>query len=205
MIHHSKIQFKARAGVAALVGCMALASAVLASSALAGGGVSAAPHHHPTVAGAKAKLRNGVAIAPKSAPKRVKAAIAAANRIANGHGYLLGGGHEWKAGKPIWNPQKLAKFQGFKRSKYDCSGTVSYVLHAARAISAPAPSGPLESWGAKGRGKWISVYANGGHAFMTVAGLRFDTADVAGTGPGWAKSMGYESPKSFTVRHKNGL
>ena len=118
---------------------------------------------------------------------------------------MLGGGHEYKGSRPIWNPKALAKYQGFKKSKYDCSGTVSYVLHAAHAVSAPMPSGPMEKWGVAGKGKWISVYANGGHAWMMIAGLRFDTSDTAGSGPGWASTMGAESPSAFTVRHKAGL
>jgi cell wall-associated NlpC family hydrolase len=206
LIQRSHIQHRARAGVAALAAGTLLGSAVLAPSALAGGGVSAGPtHHHRTVAGAKAKLHGQVAYAPKSAPKRVKAAIAAANKIARGHAYMLGGGHEYKNGHPIWNPKALARYQGVRKSKYDCSGTVSYVLHAANAISAPMPSGPMEKWGTRGKGKWISVYANGGHAWMTIAGLRFDTSDTPGDGPGWAKTMGYENPSSFKVRHKAGL
>ncbi len=205
MIQRSHIQHKARAGVAALAVGGLLGSALLAGTAMAGGGVTPTPNHHRTVAGAKAKLKGQVAYAPKSAPAPVKAAINAANKIAEGHGYMLGGGHEYKGGRPIWSPTALAKYQGFKRSKYDCSGTVSYVLHAARAISAPSPSGPMEKWGAAGKGKWITVYANGGHAFMTIAGLRFDTSDTAGSGPGWAKTMGYERPASYKMRHKAGL
>jgi cell wall-associated NlpC family hydrolase len=206
LIQRFHIQHRARAGTAALAAAALLGSAVVASPALAGGGVSATSnHHHRTVAGAKAKLRGQTAFAPRSAPRRVKAAINAANKIAKGHAYMLGGGHEYKNGHPIWNPRALAKYQGFKTSRYDCSGTVSYVLHAAHAINAPAPSGPMEKWGKRGKGRWITVYANGGHAFMTIAGLRFDTADTPGGGPGWAKSMGYESPHSFTIRHKSGL
>jgi hypothetical protein len=206
LIQRSHIQQRARVGAAALAASALLGSAVIASPAFAGGGgVSATNHHHRTVAGAKAKLHGQTAYAPKSAPDRIKAAINAANKIAEGHAYMLGGGHEYKGGRPIWNPKALAKYQGVKSSKYDCSGTVSYVLHAAKAINAPEPSGPMEKWGARGKGKWITVYANGGHAFMTIAGLRFDTADTAGGGPGWAKTMGYETPSAFKIRHKAGL
>jgi hypothetical protein len=213
LFHDSPTHPRARGGVAArrrrstlavLAGLALSASALVASPALAGsGGTGATPPPPPTVKGGKAKLRNGLAVAPRSAPKRIKNAINAANRIAKGHGYMMGGGHEWKGGHPIWNPRKLARYQGFKRSKYDCSGTTSYVLHAAGLIKSPEPSGPLESWGHRGKGRWITVYANGGHAFMTIAGLRFDTADTAGAGPGWAKTMGYETPSSFKIRHAN--
>jgi hypothetical protein len=166
-----------------------MSSALPASPALAGsGGTGATPPPPATTPGHKAKLKNGYAIAPRSAPKRVKAAINAANRIAKGHGYCMGGGH-----------------QSWKSSCYDCSGSVSYALHAAKLLSSPLPSGSLEKWGGKGRGRWITVYANGGHAFMTIAGLRFDTSDTPGAGPGWAKGMGYENPNSYRVRHKGSF
>ena len=61
----------------------------------------------------------------------------------------------------------------------------------------------LERWGRASKGKWISVYANSGHAWMTIAGLRFDTADTKGQGPGWAKGFGYETPGNYVVRHKS--
>jgi len=177
---------KARNGIAALTATVLFAGALAASPALAGsGGTGASPPPPPTVKGGKAKLRNGLAIAPRSAPDRVKKVIAAANRIAKGHGYCLGGGH-----------------QSWKSSCYDCSGSVSYALHGGGLISSPVPSGTLESWGRAGKGGWITVYANGGHAFMTIAGLRFDTADTPGGGPGWATTMGYEDPHSFAIRHK---
>lgn len=167
----------------------AVASALAVTPALAGsGGTGATTPPTPTVAGGKAKLRHGIAYAPKHAPARIKRAITAANKIAKGHPYCLGGGH-----------------QSWKSKCYDCSGSVSYALHAAGMLSSPLPSGSLEKWGGKGRGRWISVYANGGHTFMTIAGLRFDTADTPGDGPGWAKGMGYENPKSFKTRHKSPL
>ena len=199
MLQRSQIQPTARNGVradawrrpavAGLTTLAMAASALAATPALAGsGGTGTPPPPPPTVAGAKAKLKNGYAIAPRKAPRRVKRVIAAANKIAKGHDYCLGGGH-----------------QSWKSSCYDCSGSVSYALHGGHLIASPVPSGSLEKWGRSGRGRWIAVYANGGHAFMTVAGLRFDTSDTPGNGPGWAKGMGYENPKSFVVRHKSPL
>ena len=35
-------------------------------------------------------------------------------------------------------------------------------------------------WGAPGPGRWITVYANPGHVYMEVGGLRFDTSGRAG-------------------------
>jgi hypothetical protein len=163
--------------------CFTLAFA--SSPATAGNGGTARPTALRTVSGSKAKLRHGYAIAPRSAPWRVKKVIAAANKIAKGHGYCSGGGYAtWKS--PC----------------YDCSSAVSFALHGGRLISRPMPPTSLRRWGRGGRGKWISVYANSGHAFMKVAGLRFDTADTRGAGPGWAKGMGWERSQSYAVRHR---
>jgi hypothetical protein len=120
----------------------------------------------------------------------VQKAIAAANRI-NHLPYKWGGGHSsWELDKG-----------------YDCSGSVSYMLHGAkkRMLASPLPSGPLAKWGEAGEGEWITVYANSGHAFMKVAGLRFDTADTKGAGPGWAEGMGWERTQSDVARHKGAL
>ena len=59
---------------------------------------------------------------------------------------------------------------------YDCSGSVSYALHGGACSSSSMASGGFENWGEPGRGSWITIYANGGHVYMTVAGLRFDTS-----------------------------
>jgi hypothetical protein len=174
------------AGCAVLACASALAFAVSATAS--SGGTGTPPPPAPTVDGHKAKLVNGFAVAPKSAPKAVKGAIAAANRIAKGHGYCLGGGYaRW-------------------RSKcYDCSSSVSYALHGGGLIKQAMPPSSLAGWGRARKGKWITVYANSGHAWMTIAGLRFDTADTAGQGPGWARGLGWEATQSYTSRHKVGL
>ncbi len=179
---------RARIGATALATSALALAALSASPALAGSGGTGLTSPTPTVKGGKAKLHHGIAYAPKSAPKRVKQVIAAANHIAKGHGYCLGGGH-----------------QSWKSSCYDCSGSVSYALHGGHLISSPLPSGALEKWGRKGKGGWITVYANGGHAWMKVAGLRFDTSDTPGAGPGWAKGNGYENPGAYVNRHKSPL
>jgi hypothetical protein len=171
-----------------LLACL-VTFAVLSTAAMAGNGGTGSPTPPaPTVKGKKAKLVHGLALAPKSAPWRVKRVIAAANKIAKGHGYCNGGGYaRWRS--PC----------------YDCSSAVSFALHGGHLISQAMPPPSLERWGRKGRGKWISVYANPGHAFMTVAGLRFDTADTRGNGPGWARGMGWESSQSHVVRHKRAF
>jgi cell wall-associated NlpC family hydrolase len=132
-----------------------------------------------------ATLDNGVAEAPADAPRAVKAAIEAANRIRH-KPYVWGGGHG-----------------SFRAAGYDCSGSVSYVLHAAGLLDSPRVSGALESWGAKGKGDWISVYANGGHAYMVIAGLRFDTSGPGQSGPRWRGES--RSPRGYRVRHARGL
>ena len=156
-------------------------------AAAAGGGIGTGDPVQPTTPGKRAKLKDGYAIAPASAPKKVKRAIAAANDIVKGKGYCMGGGH--------------ARWQS---SCYDCSGTVSYALGdpGARIVDAPMPSGSFESWGRRGKGKWITVYANGGHMFAVIAGLRLDTSQTAGSGPGWSSDVQAGLANGpFRVRH----
>ena len=127
-----------------------------------------------TVPGDKAKLVDGKAIPPESAPRKVKRAIRAANEIVKGKDYCLGGGHR------TWHD-----------NCYDCSGTVSYALGrpGARLIDAPMPSGSFTSWGRSGRGRWITVYPDSGHVFAVIAGLRLDTSQTPGKGPGWSENI----------------
>ena len=116
----------------------------------------------PIVApGSKATLLpDGTAAAPADAPPQVQAAIFAANKLQN-KPYIYGGGH--------------AKVED---KGYDCSGTVSYALlaHDDLGLEAPLPSGSFMSWGEAGEGEWITVYANRGHAYAVIAGLRLDTS-----------------------------
>lgn len=121
---------------------------------------------------------------PPGAPQAVALVIAAANAIA-GLPYVYGGGHG-----------------SFKAGAYDCSGSVSYALAAAGLVSSPMASGPFMSWGEPGPGRWITVYANPGHAFMVVAGWRFDTSAL-GDGTRWSRSM--RPTGGFVARHPPGL
>jgi cell wall-associated NlpC family hydrolase len=127
----------------------------------------------------------GAAQAPPGAPAAVGLVIAAGNAIA-GLPYLYGGGHA-----------------GFKDTAYDCSGSVSYALAAAGLVSSPMASGPFMSWGEAGPGKWITVYANYGHAFMVVAGWRFDTTALRSGGTRWTRQM--RPTGGFVARHPPGL
>ena len=104
-------------------------------------------------------LPNGLAIAPTDAPPEVKAIIEAGNRIAT-KPYVYGGGHN-------------ARFSG---RGYDCSGSVSYALHGGGLLDSPLDSSSFMKWGESGEGDWITIYTNPGHAYMVVAGLRFDTS-----------------------------
>lgn len=122
---------------------------------------------------------------PKAAPQAVKEAIKAANAIAVTP-YIWGGGHS-----------------SFESSGYDCSGAVSYALHAAGLLETPLDSTGLSTWGEPGPGRWITVYANAGHAYAVIAGLRWDTSgDEEGTGPRWHKQPPY--PDGYEVRHPPG-
>ena len=146
-----------------------------------------APETLAAPAGETATLdAEGHAIAPASAPQEVKDAIAAANRIV-GKPYKYGGGH----GR--WND-----------SGYDCSGAMSYALHGAGLLDRPLTSGDFMSWGSRGKGSWITIYANSGHGFLVIAGLRFDTGwNNAGRGPRWSEEM--RPTDGYTVRHPRSL
>jgi cell wall-associated NlpC family hydrolase len=134
---------------------------------------------------------NGLAIIPDTAPHKLVALMHAANDVAR-KPYVYGGGHGRNAGE-IWAD-----------SAYDCSGSVSYALAAAGYLDGPETSGTLMSFGKSGPGKWVTIYANAGHAFMVVAGLRFDTSGRQVTGTRWqdAKARSYTG---FTIRHPTGL
>jgi peptidoglycan hydrolase-like protein with peptidoglycan-binding domain len=118
-------------------------------------------------------------------PIRVQRAIRAANRIAH-YPYRYGGGHG-----------------SFSDSGYDCSGSLSYVLHAAGALRSPLDSGSRARGGAPGPGRWITVYAHGGHAYAVIRGKRYDTSSLNVNGSRWTRIM--RSSAGYTVRHPPGL
>jgi cell wall-associated NlpC family hydrolase len=131
---------------------------------------------------------DGLAIPPVDAPPAVQAIIQAGNQIAH-LPYVWGGGHVT-----------------YEDTGYDCSGSISFVFQAAHLLSSPVVSGELANWGAPGPGKWITVFANAGHTFMYVAGLRFDTVALAETGTRWSNRSADEPDLgSFAVRHPPGL
>ncbi len=127
----------------------------------------------------------GMVQPPAGAPPAIGEVIAAGNAIAT-LPYIYGGGHA-----------------SFHADGYDCSGSVSYALAAAGLVSSPMVSGDFESWGDAGPGRWITVYANADHVWMTVAGWRFDTVALAESGTRWAQGGGEFS--GFVVRHPPGF
>ena len=132
--------------------------------------------------------RDGLAVAPIDAPAAVQAVIAAGNQIAH-LPYRYGGGH-----------------MTYEDTAYDCSGSISYVFAAAHLLDRTLVSGDLARWGQPGPGKWITVFANAGHTFMYVAGLRFDTVALAETGSRWSDRPANEPDlNTFSVRHPAGL
>ncbi len=133
-----------------------------------------------------AVMLGDIAVPPASAPLRVTNAINSANTLV-GQPYVLGGGHA-----------------SFYSRGYDCSGAVSFALAGAGLLQAPLTSGQLENWGAPGPGKWITVYANAGHTYAVIAGLRWDTAgEEEGTGPRWHVALPY--PEGYVARHPPGF
>jgi cell wall-associated NlpC family hydrolase len=135
---------------------------------------------HPVLKGAHAGGRGR-----RGLPRAVVRAIRAANRIA-GAPYRYGGGHG-----------------SFSDTGYDCSGSLSYVLHGAGRLDSPLDSGQLMSYGRSGRGRWITIYANPGHAFMVIRGRRFDTSGRSRNGSRWGPDN--RSSAGYAVRHPPGL
>jgi hypothetical protein len=155
------------------------------------GPASALPFPRPIVAGATAEIIHGLAYAPADAPLQVQQAIWAGDRI-RFKPYRVGGGHgRWRD------------------TAYDCSGSVSYVLHAAGLLPTSMDSSGFMSWGQSGAGQWITVYTDPAHAFIEIAGIRLDTSaegdphPAPGSGPKWRPLM--TSTPGFLARHPLGL
>jgi cell wall-associated NlpC family hydrolase len=148
---------------------------------LAASGISANANQATLISG-------GLALAPVNAPAAVQDVISAGNEIAR-LPYIWGGGHET-----------------YEDTGYDCSGSISFILAAAGLLDQTETSGQLESYGDPGPGKWITIFATGGHTFAYIAGLRFDTVALAETGSRWSdRSADEPDLSSFVVRHPPGL
>ena len=186
----------ALAAITFLAVVTALVASSAANAATGGAGVPPPPPPGPSGGIGSAPLttplptaqlsRDGrTAIPPASAPLEVKNAIYAANRIV-GKPYRYGGGHS-----------------RFNDSGYDCSGSVSFALRGGGLVKRPLHSTAFMSWGESGRGQWITVYTNSGHAYVVIAGLRFDTSGPGPRGPNWRKAA--RSSRAFTARHPVGF
>jgi cell wall-associated NlpC family hydrolase len=130
-------------------------------------------------------LSDGTAVAPDNAPEVVKRVILAANEIST-FPYKWGGGHG-----------------AWRDTGYDCSGSVSFALAGAGLLNRPMTSGMFMNWAAPGAGRWITIYANPGHMFMVVAGLRFDTSGRGRAGTRWQAAS--RSTAGLVARHIPGL
>jgi cell wall-associated NlpC family hydrolase len=152
-------------------------------------GVAAETKPELLVPGSTARFVAGLAAAPMSAPASVQQIIWAGNAII-GLPYIYGGGH-----------------QSFNSPGYDCSGSVSFALHGASLLATPEDSSEFMAWGSHGVGRWVTIFSNPGHAYMTVAGLRFDTSAAddpsAQQGPRWRPLR--TGNGGYTVRHPLSL
>ena len=152
-------------------------------------GVAADTKPQLLVPGATARYVDGLAAAPMSVPASVQEIIWAGNQLI-GLPYIFGGGHA-----------------SFSSPGYDCSGTVSFALHGANLLTTPEDSSEFEVWGSHGAGRWVAIFSNAGHAYMTVAGLRLDTSAADDPtneqGPRWRPLR--PANEGFVVRHPLGL
>jgi hypothetical protein len=183
--------------LAALCACVIAFAIADTGIATASGGATYVPPPPPAK---RAKIVNGIAIPPAGAPGRVTRAIAAANRIIR-KPYVYGGGHDVYRKSVTTSQVSLA-------SGYDCSGAVSFALRGGRFVRSPLDSSSFMGWGRRGKGRWITVYTNPGHAYVVIAGLRFDTSGGdrateqerrSGSGPRWRKYR--RKAAGFTARH----
>jgi len=187
-VHHAPAQSPATAGAMVAPGAPSDAQVRQELNAM---NAALAAEHSSTQASSGAIGGDGTVQAPPGVPAVIARVIAGANAITD-FPYVYGGGHA-----------------SFVDSAYDCSGSVSYALAAAGLLSAPETSGQLESWGAPGPGRWLTIYANAGHVYMFVDGLRYDTAGRTGvfstrwqTGP---DPVGGPNNSGFVARHYPGL
>ncbi|MCW3033081.1 MAG: hypothetical protein QOK19_1543 [Solirubrobacteraceae bacterium] len=183
----------ATGGAAATSGSVPSAVSAIPAELMTGNGMTSAsgPTVRPQllVPGNTARFVGGLAAAPMSAPAAIQQIVWAGNELI-GLPYVWGGGHA-----------------SYTARGYDCSGTVSFALHAASLLSTPEDSSEFERWGSHGAGRWVAVFSNPGHAYMTVAGLRLDTSaaddPAAQQGPRWRPLR--VGNQGYRVRHPLGL
>ena len=170
------------------LGLRTRAYAARAANLTAPAAAAAAPAADPLVSSAPNAVigPDGLtAMVPEAAPPPVREAIVAANRIV-GKPYRWGGGHA-----------------AVEDDGYDCSGAVSYGLMGGGLLRGPLDSTGLMRFGQAGSGTWITVFANTGHTYVVIAGLRLDTSGTGGQGPRWHAAA--RSSEGYVVRHPAGL
>lgn len=140
-------------------------NSVSAQAASASGGSGGSGLGTVTSGFHKARLVDGLAIPAPGTPEVIQQIIWAANDIAF-KPYVYGGGH---------NYYEASYGNVALDSGYDCSGSVSFALHGGGLLAEPDDSTGFEDYGRRGGSKWITIYTNAEHAYMDVAGLRFDT------------------------------
>jgi cell wall-associated NlpC family hydrolase len=194
LAYHGPVYVKTATGAIVPFTSLAAAGQVNATAVSTAGGITMGPLQTETkpellVPGIRARYINGLAAAPMGAPAAIQQMVWAANQII-GLPYIFGGGH-----------------QSFISPGYDCSGTVSFALHGAKLLTVPEDSSEFESFGSHGAGRWIAIFANPGHAYMTIAGLRLDTSSADDPsnqqGPRWRPLR--PANEGFVVRHPLGL
>ncbi|HWI73514.1 MAG TPA: peptidoglycan-binding protein [Baekduia sp.] len=137
---------------------------------------------HPVLK--RSRVGGGVVAVPRHVVL-LRRAVAAGNRI-QFKPYIYGGGHS-----------------SFRAAGYDCSGSVSYVLHGMGRLDAPLDSSELMHYGKPGRGRFVTIYANPGHTFMVINGRRYDTSGRSASGSRWGPGM--RSTAGYVARHPAGL
>ena len=189
LVYHGPVYQRTATG--AVVPYVPPAQASRLGAATGGSPVAAAVAAKPQllVPGSTARYVGGLAAAPMSVPAAVQQMIWAGDQII-GLPYIFGGGHA-----------------SFNSPGYDCSGTVSFALHGASLLGTPEDSSEFMAWGSHGVGRWVTIFSNPGHAYMTVAGLRLDTsaADDPSNqqGPRWRPLR--TGNGGYSVRHPLGL
>ena len=156
-----------------------------------GGSIADSPHDQARATRSRVDraLRRRPRRRADAAPPAVQEIIWAGNQLI-GLPYIYGGGHA-----------------SFVSPGYDCSGTVSFALHGASLIATPMDSSEFEAWGGHGIGRWVTIFTNPEHAYMTVAGLRLDTSSADDPtneqGPRWRPLR--PATRGFIMRHPAGL
>jgi hypothetical protein len=132
--------------------------------------------------------------------------ITVANEIAAAQiPYCYGGGHVTPATPTHGTYCHNANNQFISGDAYDgldCSSSVSMLLQHSGVSTPTLDSTGFMSFGQAGPGRWMTIWANAAHVFVTMAGRAWSTSDANPYGgPGWAP----QNTVGFTPRHVPGL